>query len=68
MSCLASRRAFESRVFDVPALARESMSAHFEVEDRPGVDVHFLRRASVKVLSGRRARRWSACSDDSQGS
>lgn len=68
ISCLASSRAFGSRVLDAPVLANESMSAHFEDEERPGAESHFLRRESLSVLSGRSWRRRSVFSGVAHGS
>ena len=68
MSCLASSRALESRALLAPVFARVSISAHLEVEARPGTELHFFRRASFKVLSGSNWSSRSNFSSVSQGS
>lgn len=69
ISCFAARRSFVSRfLLAPPALVMASMSAHFDVEDRPGAEAHFFRKESFSVLSGNSCRSFSARSSVSQGS
>jgi hypothetical protein len=68
MSCLASRRALASSDLLAPVFARASISAHLNDEARPGDESHFLRRESLRVLSGRSCRRRSDLSSEAQGS
>lgn len=68
MSCFASNSSLPSKVLLAPALARESMSAHLLALERPGAASHFLRRASLRALSGSNWRRRSAFSGSAHGS
>ena len=68
MSCFASSSSLPSRVLLAPALARESISAHLLVLERPRAASHFLRRASLRALSGSNSSRRSAFSGAAHGS
>lgn len=57
-----------SNALFTPLLASASMSAHFEVLERPGDESHFLRRLSFSVRSGSKVSRCSARSLSAQGS
>lgn len=66
-SCLDSFKRPVFKFLLTPAVARASMSAHFDTLARLSSLSHFLRSASLRVRSGRSVRRCSAALMSRQG-